>query len=116
MIKDNPKILILRSRLIGNDGRNYQRMRQTIWLYLYLVLQLNPKTGRLVTEVSTISQDMGIREETIRSWLGHLKKQGYVSAKRQGDYWLIRVTGLRPIPENPPAKVLKPGEVVNVER
>jgi len=116
MIKESSKILILRSRLIGNDGRNYQRMRQTIWLYLYLVLQLNPRTGRLVTEVSTIGQDMGISEETIRSWLGHLRRKGYVSVKRQGGYWLITVTGLRPIPESPPAKVLRPDEVVNVEK
>lgn len=116
MIKESPKILVLRSRLIGNDGRSYQRMRQTIWLYLYLILQLNPRTGRLLTKVSTISQDMGIKQETIRSWLGHLRRKGYVSVKRQGGYWLITVTGLKPIPETPPAKALKPGEVVNVEQ
>jgi len=116
MIKEDPKILVLRSRLIGNDDRNYQKMRQTIWLYLYLVLQLNPRTGRLVTKVSTISQDMGIKEETIRSWLGHLRRKGYVWVKRQGDYLMISVTGLKPIPESPQAKVLKPGEVVNGEQ
>ncbi len=116
MIKEPPKILLLRSRLIGNDGRSYQRMRQTIWLYLYLVLQLNPKTGRLATKVSTISQDMGIKQETIRSWLGHLRRKGYVSVKRDGDYWLITVTGLKPIPESYQAKALKPDEVVNVEK
>lgn len=114
MIKEDPKILVLRSRLIGNEGRNYQRMRQTIWLYLYLVLQLNARTSRLVTKVSTISQDMGIKQETIRSWLGHLKKQGYVSVKGQGDYLMIAVTGLKPTAESP--KVLRPDQVVNVEQ
>jgi len=72
--------------------------------------------GRLVTKVSTISQDMGIKQETIRSWLGHLRKQGYVSVKGQGEYLIITVTGLKPIPERPQAKVLKSDEVVNVEQ
>jgi len=115
MIKEDPKILVLRSRLIGSDGRNYKRMRQTIWLYLYLILQLNPRTGRSVTKVSTISRDMGIKQETIRSWLGHLRRKAYVSVKRQGDYLMIGLTGLKPIPETPPAKALRPDEVVKVD-
>jgi len=63
-------------------AHHLRRMRAGIWLYLDL-LALQP-TGAETFEVepAAIGRDMGLPEGTIRSWLGHLRKAGYLDAER----------------------------------
>jgi hypothetical protein len=65
------------------QAKHYRRMRNAIWLYLYLMICANPKTGKLTACVSDIAESMGHSEATISSWLGHLRKWHYVSLEKQ---------------------------------
>lgn len=73
-------------------AKHYHRMKQAVWLYLYFIAFSNLKTGKLTGRLSDIARDMGLPEETLRSWLGHLCKWHYVMAEKQGDEVLFKIT------------------------
>jgi DNA-binding transcriptional ArsR family regulator len=86
---------IRRGLVADPDGRHYFRMKNAIWLYLYLALSVNPHTGKLLSKLDFISSQMGISKETLQTWLGHLKKWGYVSTQRQGESILFKLSRWR---------------------
>lgn len=59
-----------------------RRMRAGIWLYLDLLARLPAGAETFEVEPAAIGRDMGLLEGTIRSWLGHLRKAGYLDAVR----------------------------------
>lgn len=59
-----------------------RRMRAGLWLYLDLLGRLPAGAETLEIEPAAVGLDMGLPEETIRSWLGHLRVAGYVTAER----------------------------------
>lgn len=59
-----------------------RRMRQGIWLYLDLLARLPAGAETLEVEPAAVGEEMGLPEGTVRSWLGHLRKAGYVEAER----------------------------------
>lgn len=84
----------LRRGLIADPaGTHVRRMRQAVWLYLYLLLAVSPASGRRLLSPEGIAKDMGLAEATIRSWLGNLRKAGYIAVERQGA--LVRVKVVR---------------------
>lgn len=66
------------------EARHYHRMKTAIWLFLYLVLNANRKTGSLVRKVKTISSDMGINRNTVLRWLTTLREEGYITTQNTG--------------------------------
>lgn len=111
----------LRQGLVADPRATHvRRMRQAIWLYLYLLLAMNPSTGKRLLDPRQVAEAMGLREATIRSWLGHLRKQGYVTAERQGDLVLVKVTrwqeetpSAEPAPEPPDLPTAQPGPLIS---
>jgi len=98
----------LRNLVLDGNGAHFQQIKIALWLYLYLVLSLNPETGKVLFDPRQGEKDTGIREETLRSWLGHLRRGGYLSVKKQDKGFLVKVSGTvskRPkkpsIPEDP---------------
>jgi hypothetical protein len=65
-------------------------MRQGIWLYLDLLARLPAGAESLEVEPGVVGEEMGLPEATVRSWLGHLRKAGYVDATRLNG--TVRVT------------------------
>ena len=59
-----------------------RRMRAGIWLYLDLLARLPVGAETIEVEPAVVGEDMGLPEGTVRSWLGHLRKAGYVAAER----------------------------------
>lgn len=88
-------------------AKHYHKMKSCLWLYIYLVVSVNRDTGKLFCQPSTIAQDMGVKEETVRSWLGHLRRQNYVWARRQGDWLLIGICRWKPLPPMAPRRLRK---------
>src|SRR5205809_7984815 len=79
-----------------------RRMRAGLWLYLDLLARLPAGAETFEVEPAVIGRDMGLPEGTIRSWLGHLRKAGYLDAVRLNG--MVRVTikraeAPRPAPE-----------------
>lgn len=77
-------ITISLDRRILEHPRAYhlRRMRAGIWLYLHLLARLPAGSGTIEVEPAAIGQAMGLPEGTVRSWLGHLRKAGYLDATR----------------------------------
>src|SRR5215831_3290504 len=59
-----------------------RRMRAGLWLYLDLLARLPAGSDTFEVEPAAIGRDMGLPEGTVRSWLGHLRKAGYLDAVR----------------------------------
>ena len=77
-------------------------MRAGIWLYLDLLARLPAGADSLEVEPGAVGREMGLPEGTVRSWLGHLRKSGYLDAQRLNGG--VRVTMRRvEAPAAPPA-------------
>lgn len=67
-----------------------RRMRVGLWLYLDLLARLPAGADTLEVEPAAIGSAMGLAEATIRSWLGHLRRGGYIDVNRLNG--AVRVT------------------------
>jgi hypothetical protein len=83
MSSPQPITLQLDRRILAHPrAYHLRRMRAGVWLYLDLLARLPAGTDTFEVEPAAIGEEMGISEGTVRSWLGHLRKGGYVGAER----------------------------------
>src|SRR5437870_2551751 len=81
-------------------------MRAGLWLYLDLLARLPAEAETFEVEPAAVGRDMGLPEGTIRSWLGHLRKAGYLDAVRlngKSRVTIKRVASPEPPTETPAA-------------
>ena len=98
MSSPEPITLTLDRRILEHPrALHFKRMRAALWLYLDLLARLPAGTETFEVEPAAIGREMGLPEGTIRSWLGHLRKAGYLDAVRLNGK--VRVTMKRV--ENP---------------
>ncbi len=100
--------------VMDSDGRHYRRMKQAVWLFLYLLLNADRRSGFLVRKLRTISADMGISRDTAIRWLTLLRKEGYVATRNTGRCLCIQVTKWKPLTEaraRPPQRWQAPNSV-----
>jgi len=75
--------ITLEGRLLEHPrAYHLQRMRLGLWLYLDLLTRLPAGAETIEIDPVEIAQAMGLPEGTIRSWLGHLNRAGYVATTR----------------------------------
>lgn len=83
MSNSQPITLQLDRRILEHPrAYHLRRMRAGIWLYLDLLARLPANAETFEVEPAAVGQDMGLPEGTVRSWLGHLRKSGYLEAVR----------------------------------
>ena len=83
MSSPQPITLKLDRRILEHPRAiHLRRMRAGIWLYLDLLARLPAGAEILEVEPAAIGRDMGLPEATVRSWMGHLRKAGYLDAVR----------------------------------
>jgi len=76
--------------VVDSGAKHYQRMKNAIWLFLYLLV--NADRGRaLARKVKTISSEMGIKRDTILRWLNILRRHGYIATQSTGRGLLIQI-------------------------
>ena len=94
-------------------------MRAGIWLYLDLLARLPAGADSLEVEPAAIGREMGLPEGTVRSWLGHLRKAGYLDAQRLNGHVHVTMrrieSPLSPPPSAPP-RPLEPTRLFTVAR
>ncbi len=83
--------VLQRGLVADREAKHFRAMKQSVWLYLYLLLAVNRETGSRLLSPDAVAREMGLREENIRSWLGHLRRQGYVRVEREGAHFLVTV-------------------------
>lgn len=90
--------------LIVSKGRaHYERMHSAIWLFAYLLLHADRKTGTLIRKLDTIARDMEIKQRTIRYWFMILRKHGYVTTIHTGSSLHITIHKWKPLQPSRPA-------------
>jgi hypothetical protein len=72
-------------------------MGQALWLYGYLIIHANRRTGTLHRTVSTVASDMQVPKRTIQAWLSVLRQHGYISTKTTGRALEIKIEKWKPI-------------------
>src|SRR5882672_1177094 len=83
MSSRQPITLQLDRRILEHPrAYHLRRMRAGLWLYLDLLARLPAGAETFEVEPAAIGRDMGLPEGTVRSWLGHLRKAGYLEAVR----------------------------------
>jgi hypothetical protein len=104
----NAITLTLDRRLLAHPRAfHLRRVRHCLWLYLTLLVRAQAGADSFELDPAVVGQEMGLSEGTVRSWLGHLRKGGYVAAERLNG--TIRVTvrkGFIPEPPTPPKERL----------
>ena len=104
MPTSDPITLTLDRRLLEHPrAYHLRRMRGAIWLYLDLLAR---GAGTIEIEPAAVGGAMGLPEGTVRSWLGHLRKAGYLEAMRLNGK--VRVTIENRTPAAPVAEPQKP--------
>ncbi len=86
--------------LYEETAKHYKAMGRAVWLYLYLIVYADRKTGILYRKTATIARDMGIHARTIQYWLTRLRKGGYILTSSTGRALMITITKWRPIRSN----------------
>jgi len=76
--------------VIDQKAQHYQRLKNAIWLFLYLVLNAS-KTGFLTTKIKTICSETGIKRNNIIRWLNILRNEGYIATQNTGRGLFIQV-------------------------
>lgn len=70
---------VWRGLVVDSTAKHYRQMRNACWLFLYLIIHADRRTGQLYRKYSTIAADMGLSVRTVRRWLARLQQQGYIS-------------------------------------
>lgn len=89
--------IILQGLVADPQAKHYHRMNSSIWLFLYLLTTVNHKTGRLTTSIETIATQMGVKANTVDSWLGILKSKDYVELVKNNGQTMIQIARWRKV-------------------
>jgi hypothetical protein len=91
---------IWKGLVMDPEARHYARMKNAVWLFLYLVLNADRSSGILSRRVNTISTHTGIGRDTVMRWLAILRSAGYIASESNGRClkieilkWRARETG-----------------------
>jgi len=82
---------------MDQQAKHYRRMKNAVWLYLYLLVNANRVTGLLMRKTKTISADMGVSRDMVIRWLNRLRRQGYIATESTGRYLTIRMNNWKPL-------------------
>ena len=115
MSNPQPITLPLARRILEHPrAYHLRRMRAGVWLYLDLLARLPADAQTLEVEPAAVGRDMGLPEGTVRSWLGHLRKSGYLEAVRLNG--MTRVTIKRAVAPEPSAETPTPTRFFTVAK
>jgi hypothetical protein len=96
--------LTLDCRLLAHPrAYHLRRMRAGLWLYLVLLAKRPAGAESFEVDPAAIGAEMGLPEGTLRSWLGHLRKGGYLQAMRLNGKMRISVKAPAEPETTPPA-------------
>ncbi len=75
---------VWRGLVADPEGKHYRRMKNSLWLFLYLLLHADRRSGHLLRKVKTICLDTGLPRDTVLRWMSILKNWGYICTENTG--------------------------------
>jgi hypothetical protein len=97
---------VWRGLVADPEAKHYHSIRSALWLYIYLIVHANRKTGELNRRYETIATETGINKRTVRHWLSMLRREGYIKVDRSGHAHAITIRIQRWKPITKPARKL----------
>jgi hypothetical protein len=88
---------VWRGLFVDPEGKHYRAMGRSVWLFGYLIVHADRRTGTLYRTVATIAGDMKLSKRTIQAWLAQLRQKGYIRTKTTGRAMAIWIEKWRPI-------------------
>ena len=82
---------VWRGLFVDPEGKHYRAMGRALWLYGYLIVHANRRTGTLYRTVATVSRDMQVSKRTIQAWLALLRRHDYIRTKTTGRALVIGI-------------------------
>ena len=86
-----------RGLIVDKSAKHYKAMGSAIWLYMYLLLHADRRTGILARKIATIAKDMHMSERTVQYWLARLRKAVYVIVRNSGRSLEIHIQKWKPL-------------------
>lgn len=87
---------VWRGLVVDGEAKHLSKLGPAVWLYLYLIIHADRRTGRLVRRSLTIAQDMHVPLRTIRRWLAILRDEEYASVLLTGRSLIIHIHRWKP--------------------
>lgn len=81
--------------LVMDKSVHRKRMGSAVWLFLYLLVNADRKTGSMFRKIKTMTADMGITRDTIMRWLVILREGGYIITTSTGRCLSIQINKWR---------------------
>lgn len=78
--------------VVDADAKHYRLMKNAVWLYLYLLVNANRRTGILMRRIETVSNDMGVTRDAVLRWFKVLRQGSYIETINTGRSLTIQVT------------------------
>jgi hypothetical protein len=88
---------VWRGLFVDPAGKHYRAMGRALWVYGYLIIHADRRTGTLYRTVATIARDMQVSDRTIQAWLALLRQHGYIRTKTTGRALTIGIEKWKPI-------------------
>lgn len=88
---------VWRGLVVDARGRHYRSINGALWLFIYLIIHADRKTGYLIRRQRTIAEDMGVGVDTVRKWLKRLHAADYVKTIQTGRAMKICVRKWKPL-------------------
>jgi hypothetical protein len=88
---------VWRGLFVDPTGKHYRTIGRALWLYGYLIVHADRRTGTLYRKVATIASDMQVPTRTIQAWLTLLRQRGYIQTKQTGRALVIGIKKWRPV-------------------
>jgi len=82
---------VWRGLVVDAEANHYRAIGPALWLFIYLIIHADPKSGTLNRKYQTIAGEMGISPRTVRMWLARLARQSYVSVTQTGRSQIIHI-------------------------
>ena len=98
---------VWRGLVVSRTAKHYNAMGRAVWLFLYLIIHANRRSGTVYRRVRTISQDIGLSERTVQIWLKTLRDKEYITTERTGRSLIIHINKWKPITRSP-SHMLRP--------
>jgi len=86
-----------RGLFVDPSGKHCQTMGRALWLYGYLVIHADRRTGTLYRTVATVARDMQVSGRAIQAWFALLRQHGYIRTRTTGRALVIGIEKWRPI-------------------
>lgn len=83
---------VWRGLVADPEGKHLRRLDGAVWLFLYLVLHAERRTGIARCTVRTVARSMGAPKRTVQRWLGRLLDLGYVSLEERGRVLVVVIS------------------------